>query len=155
MELKVCELCGRSDEHLTDAVIEGAMLSICRRCVKFGHVLPIQKPNILLVQRKETQLEKEPDEIELLMPDYAEKIQHARESLNLTQEELALKLAERVSLIQRIESGKLKPTMNLARKLETFFKIKLIEKYKEDNTKKVNFLDSALTIGDILKLKKK
>lgn len=157
MGLGVCELCGRIDDNLVDAVVEGAMLSVCRRCIRFGHVLPIQKPDIQQIHKREILLEqiKEPEIIEILVPDYPQKVQQARENLNLKQEELALKIAEKLSVIHQIESGHLKPSFFLAKKLENFLKIKLIQKYKEEEQpKKINLSDSNLTIGDILKLKK-
>ena len=42
-------------------------------------------------------------------------------SRNLSQEELGLKINEKSSVIRTLESGKLKPTDTLAKKIERFF----------------------------------
>ena len=79
---------------------------------------------------------------------------HHTLNLNLKQEELAQKIAEKVSVIHKVESKHLRPSLALAKKLEHFLNIKLIEKYKEEKTKTLDFTDSALTIGDLIKFKK-
>ena len=45
---------------------------------------------------------------------------------NLSQEELGLKINEKSSVIRTLESGKLKPTDTLAKKIERFLKIKIL-----------------------------
>ena len=50
----------------------------------------------------------------------------ARELRNLSQEELGLKINEKSSVIRTLESGKLKPTDTLAKKIERFLKIKIL-----------------------------
>jgi len=152
---KTCELCGRLTDNLTEAIVEGAMLSICNNCVKFGNVIPIKKPaKEQILPRKNIIIEKEPEEFEIIVSGYSQKVKQARENLSLKQEELAQKIAEKVSVIHKIESGHLRPSLALAKKLENFLNIKLIEKYKEEKTETINFKDSNLTIGDLLKHKK-
>lgn len=54
-------------------------------------------------------------------------IKRTREKLGLTQEELGRKLGEKTSLISKLETGKLKPSIPLARKIEHILKVKIIE----------------------------
>ena len=75
--------------------------------------------------------------------------------MNLKQKELAEKIAEKESIIHQLESGHMKPTISLARKLEKALNIKLIEIYKVQEKKQVDLSDPTLTIGDLLKLDKK
>jgi len=46
--------------------------------------------------------------------------------MNLKIKDLAKEIKEKESIMARVESGKLKPTIDLARKLERFFGIKLV-----------------------------
>ena len=50
--------------------------------------------------------------------DYAKRIKNARTNSKLNQEQFAQKLNEKPSLLRRIESGKVEPTIKLAEKIE-------------------------------------
>lgn len=151
-----CELCGKNEEKLIDAIVEGTMISICKNCSKFGHVVPVKKPIIRTEIPTKKIIIEEQRVFELVDKDIAIKIKQERERLNLKQEELAQKLAEKTSTIQNIESGHLKPSLELTKKLENFFNIILIEKYKEEGYKKsLDFANSDLTVGDLMSIKKK
>ena len=62
-----------------------------------------------------------------VVPDYAERVRRARERLGMSQEELAIRVKEKVNVIKRIEAGTLVPTVDLARRLEKVLGIKLLE----------------------------
>ena len=151
-----CDICGR-ESKLVDAIIEGSMISVCNICAKYGQVITLEKPKIKeekFVKVKSKSIQKNPEVIEVIVQDYADKIKNAREKLNLKQKELANSIAERESTIQNIESGHLKPSIETAKKIEQFLKIKLIEEYKEEKKlSNINFRDEKLTIGDLLKVK--
>ena len=51
----------------------------------------------------------------------------AREKCNRSKKDLAKTLSEKESVIHRLETGKLNPGLGLARKLERFLNIKLVE----------------------------
>jgi len=97
-----------------------------------------------------------------LMPmekiDYVEgfyiRIKNARERMGLSQEELAAQLNEKATLIKKIEQGEVKPPIELARKLEKFLKIQIIEEVTEDY-QYGPFLSktqpSGYTLGDVMK----
>ena len=89
-----------------------------------------------------------------IVSDYSVKIRESREKLELTQKELGEKIAEKESIIHKIETGLMEPSLKLAKKLENFLKIKLIEIYGEDKIKKIDFKSDKLTIGDLLDMKK-
>lgn len=147
-----CELCGRSAQ-LVGAVVEGTMLSLCQNCSKFGNVVSIPKsPLRAKVTQKIIEIDKYLEEI---VPDYSDKIKTAREYLKLDQQALALKINEKLSTLQRIESGKLTPTVSTARKLEKELGIRIVDKYNIPKDNKLNIKNEKLTIGDIIKLEKK
>jgi len=93
--------------------------------------------------------------VEEIVDDYAEKIREARERIGLTREVLAAMVGEKVSTIRRIESGKLAPTIQLARKLERVLKIKLVEAYEESEEYRYSEGEEEfeLTLGDIVEFK--
>lgn len=145
-----CEICGKKFDNLEKAIVEGVMMGVCHDCSKFGKVISVRKPliepkRVIPIQTKEY--------TEDIVTDYADVIKKARERKGLKQEEVAKNVAEKESVIQKVENGSLKPSFVLARKLEQFFGIKLIE--IEENKKQINLnlKDNSLTIGDLLKIK--
>jgi len=144
-------MCG-SDKNLSNAVIEGVMLTVCENCAKHGRVVKISR--IEQKQKKEVKIRTESEITYEIITDYYSKIKNAREKLGLKQDELALKISEKASELHNLESGKLKPSFNLARKLEKFLNIKLIEEIKEEKPSKINFNDNEITIADLIKFKK-
>ena len=145
-----CELCGKGGE-MFKAIVEGSEMTICQQCSKFGKV--IAKPKPIQIKKKQfiKQKERKPETIFLIADNYAQLIKRAREKINLKQEEVAKRIAEKESLIHSIESGKQEPDINLARKLERFFKIKLVEEHKEEDKIITRTKSQGFTIGDLLK----
>ena len=61
-----------------------------------------------------------------LVEEYPELIRRGREQRGLTQAEFAKRLSERVSVVQRIESGRLRPDERLVKKIERALNIKIV-----------------------------
>ncbi len=61
-----------------------------------------------------------------LVEDFGDRIRKAREARGWSEAVLAQKLRVSVDVVRRIESGKLKPSIQLARNIESVLKIKLI-----------------------------
>lgn len=127
-----CEVCGGN--IYGDAVrvdIDGAILLVCSKCAKLGK--PVKEsmfPSVLSnPSRKETGVTSIVIGDDLtIRADFASVIKGAREAMGLTQEQLGMKINEKSSVIAKLESGKLKPSIQLAKKLEHIMKIKLLEK---------------------------
>lgn len=148
-----CDLCGKNTNRLFDSIIEGTMVSVCEHCSKFGSVVTINKPVEIEKPTKFTIEEKET--IELIDPSYSEKLKKAREQRSLTQDDLAFDIAEKTSTIHNLESGRLSPSLALAKKLEQYLNIKLLEVYEEKSKEKeISSESQSLTIGDLIKKKK-
>ncbi|MEW6063443.1 MAG: multiprotein bridging factor aMBF1 [Nanoarchaeota archaeon] len=148
-----CELCGK-ETILYDAIVEGSLVKVCSECARYGKVVVVEPKRVEEVERIRVRLPEENVE-EYVVEDYAKRIKEARENLKLTQEELAKKIHEKESVIHKLEAGTLTPNLELAKKLEIVLKIKLIEGYKGDYSRgKLDFKNTALTIGDLLELKK-
>ncbi len=151
-ELRQCEICGKTSK-LVDTIIEGSMLSVCSSCTSFGNtvIIPERKEESAITKPKKLTLMKEE---EFVKKSYPHLIKEARERLGLKQKELAQEIAEKESVIHKLESGELEPSFLLAKKLENFLKIKLIEKHEEPKSQ-INLSDKSLTIGDLIRFKKK
>jgi len=149
-----CEMCG-SEGKLFKTLVEGSELSVCEKCSKFGKVISEIKTEPEKKQRKEYRVTTFPDKelIQIIVSDYAERIKKKREELGLKQEEFAKKINEKESLIHNIETRHIEPNIMLARKIEQFLKIGLVEQYEEDHKKTEKTKMNAFTIGDFLNKK--
>jgi len=141
-----------SESELFKTSIEGAEMSVCQACSKYGNVISkvqviakeVKAPVKVAPQRKEI--------ITVINPDYPKLIKQARENMSLKQDDFAKKIGERASIIHKLETGHIKPSIDLARKLEKTLKITLIDEYEEKSAVKKNS-DASLTIGDMINLK--
>ena len=87
-----------------------------------------------------------------LVADFSSRITTAREKMGLDKRQLAMKLAEKVNVIQGVESGKW-PTDAVIGKLEKFFDIELMAPIVPEETSMVGQAPGrGLTIGDFLNL---
>lgn len=114
-----CEVCG-SKSATVKARISSSVLAVCASCARAGELILEARPTLKKVQPKA-----EPEEV--IVPDFAQRIRLARQRAGLRQHELAERLKEKLSVISALESGRRAPDLKLARKLERFFKIHLIE----------------------------
>ena len=159
-----CEVCGRRIRGIPyRAMIEGAKLTVCSECVKLGSIFWEAKseprlkkiakrlPQPMLAAKKPVKLQ-EPLE---LVEDYSSRVRQAREKLGLSQEDLGRKLNEKVSVLRKVESGKMTPDHRLAEKLEHALKIKLLVPFSEPKVSpKVLSRPPEVTLGDIINVKK-
>jgi putative transcription factor len=75
--------------------------------------------------------------------------------LGIKQEDAAKKLSEKVSILHNLETGRREPSIPLARKLENFYGIKLIEVSKEEKIEKSKSNSEEITLGDVITIKKR
>lgn len=147
-----CDLCGSRTE-LYQAVVEGSIVDVCRNCLKFGKQLEKKESfdvdKLIKINKKLKE-----ENLSFLRNDYNILLREKREKLNLTQEELAKKLNEKISVIQKLETKSMTPNDKLVKKLEDFFGFKLTETYDSDNID-ISLKKQTLTIGDLIKFKKK
>lgn len=149
-----CDMCGQ-EGNLFKVSIEDSELNLCRNCSRFGKIIaPIKAEQPVKKVKKET-IPKEPEKeiIQIIVEDYADRIRNAREKMGLKQEDFAKLINEKQNLIHNIEIGKFKPGIDLAKKLERFLKIKLVEEYEEQHKKIKKPKGDKFTIGDFLNKK--
>ena len=165
-----CEVCGRKiNGNPFNVIIEGAKLTVCHECSKLGKVYyeePKQKiavarfgiaPKPLRVQVKKPQAPKVDTSSELV-ENFDVKIRRAREKLGLSHEQLGKRINEKVSLLRKIETGKMAPDNRLATTLEHTLKIKLITEAKEVKVPEAKLAKATsrdLTLGDLVQLDRK
>lgn len=175
-DLTYCEMCGRVMRKREAKVVyvEGSRLVLCFSCYSKVSKKAVstelreitQKPaptySSKPVPTTQTsgktfqQKDKVVDEYEVV-PDYYERIREAREKLGWSQKILANAVKESENVIKRIETGRLVPSIDLARRLENVLKIQLLEPVVEtsSNPSKTLSKDSkGLTIGDVMVLRK-
>lgn len=157
-----CDMCG-ADSQLVLAEIEGVRLQVCITCARFGKVLKmVPKPEPEVKRKAAAKGAEKPEVIAappepewVLVKDFAERIREKRESLGLKQKEFALKIAEKESLLHKIETGGFTPGIDLARKIERILNITILEKTEQFEAELPKAKDSGLTLGDIIAVKKK
>ncbi|OYT54251.1 MAG: TIGR00270 family protein [Candidatus Altiarchaeales archaeon ex4484_2] len=153
-----CELCGRSMIEGRKVKVEGSIVTVCDQCSEYGEVVkPV--PVILDKPRKPEKKRRYDFSLNIqeeLIEDYGIEVKKARERKNMKQEELAKKINEPASMVKKIESGKMKPSIKIAKRVEGILGIKLIEKIGE---KEIDKSDSGerkeITLGDVITIRKK
>ena len=161
-----CEVCGRQILGTPfRAIIEGANMTVCSQCSKLGSGYweprpqsrakqsmkrqPIQ-PFVKIKQRITV-----PETLEVV-DNFAQLVRPAREGLGMSHEDLGRKIRERVSVLRKIESGKMVPDLGLAEKLEHTLKIKLRVPTSDPKAQSSSSSKPrGTTLGDIIKFKVK
>jgi putative transcription factor len=169
--MPTCEVCGREVQSVQEVTLEGAKLLACSRCAKLGQ--PISKsqaapgsPRPMSAARVGSQdfrtspLHREPlkprrAEREIVpVENFAALVRKAREERGLSHKEVARQLNERESVIAKLETGKMTPTTNLARRMERLFKLTLLEE-AESLDAFPSKSPSSTTFGDVVEVRKK
>jgi putative transcription factor len=151
-------MCG-SKEAAFVADIEGSLLNVCSVCGEYGTIksrVIIEQPESKTEdQAINTTSEPEKEIMQIITSNYSKLIRDKREQLSLKQEDFAMKINEKASLIHKMETGEFEPSMELARKLEKFLNIKLVETHEEIRKPIVHEKSGSFTLGDFIKVKKK
>lgn len=176
-DVTYCEMCGRPVRRREAKVVyvEGTRLILCPSCfVKTSKKVVSTELREHAQQAQKAQPSKPPAERQALgktgtsggkiieeyevVPDFSERIRKARERLGWTQKVLAEAVKESENVIKRIESGRLVPSLELARRLENTLKIQLLEPVADSSTDLVKAgrrVDTNLTLGDMMVLRRK
>ncbi|MGP8330933.1 MAG: multiprotein bridging factor aMBF1 [Methanosarcinaceae archaeon] len=157
-----CEICGAEIHGESIKVaIDGSELDVCGKCSQHGTVTNKRTP----VSRKVTPVARQlpirrsrkrsfdivSDE---LVDDYETIIRDKRRNRGWTQDQLAEKIKEKVSLLKKIERGEIIPEDTFIKKLEHTLDIKLTERTKESEWSGGS-LNKGTTLADIVKIKRK
>jgi len=180
-----CEMCGRyAGPDLIECEVDGVRMFLCRKCSKFGTKNSEKKhrpkeelevsfvkskpgekgPSVTHIKVKSGQtLPTRParrgrrdilETNQVLIDDYGAAIKEARKAKGWSLESFAQMINEKASLLQKIEKSEFHPPESLIVKIERKLDISLREEaappvYTSMASKK------ELTLGDVVKLKKK
>lgn len=162
-----CEICGREiigREH--KVIIEKAKLMVCYQCSKHGDLIHKKPPSKTLIlpkrypplkhKRKKSPYKNTGNSE--LVENFGGKIRQARERLELSHKELSTKINEKISVLKKLETGKMIPNQKLVSKLEHALKIKLLMQTSEKDIPQpsgsTKTVTPEITLGDLLQLNK-
>jgi putative transcription factor len=143
-------------------MIEGAKMIVCQDCTKLGvtyweeqrprHMkrtakLPLGVPSKAPPPTVTETLE--------LVESHSSIVRQEREKRGMSHEELGKKIGEKVSVLQKIESGKMIPDIRLTQKLEHALRIRLLVPPKAKQLLPTKLTEPhEATLGDFVKLKR-
>ncbi|MCK4445051.1 MAG: TIGR00270 family protein [Thermoplasmata archaeon] len=152
----ICEMCGVEVPRTRRVLIEGTPLSVCSNCAKFGSPVPKKEEErgAPIVKGLEMRRYRPRDvyekDVDVLVNDYPARIREAREGMGISQEDLGKRLNEKLSVINKLETGDMRPDDKLVAKLERTLGIKLRERFTPSKVEKKT-VGQALTIGDLIR----
>ncbi len=161
-EVLYCEMCGtRIVGRPYRAVVDGVEMVLCASCymklARSGRAILVREP-----RRKPKTLERKPSpkprrprlELYDIVEDYDERIRRGREAKGWTRAALAQKLRISETMLRKIESGKMKPPISLARKIEKLLKIQILEPVEIEEEEDYKREPGTLTLGDVVVVRK-
>ncbi|PVX23906.1 MAG: TIGR00270 family protein [Candidatus Bathyarchaeum sp.] len=164
-----CEVCGRQIFGTpVRAIIEGAKMTVCSKCGKlssgYWEPKPQPQPRTRTITNRQAkpisyskrqQMPTVPETLELAS-DLGQRVRKARRELEMSHEDLGRKIREKVSLIRKIESGKMIPDNAVVEKLEHALKIKLRVPAEEPKVQSaLSSKPQGTTLGDLIQFKVK
>ena len=160
-----CDICGRLIVGPAFRVrVEGAKMLVCSSCQHLGKPYqeepsrPIRpyspKPRMpRTTYHKAPELPRGMEESEVA-ENYSSLVRNQRMKMGLSQEELAKRVKERLTVIQKIETGKIAPDTKLCREREHELRIKLLVPRAATQAPKMD-APAEVTLGDIIRVKEK
>ena len=145
--------------------VEGAKMLVCSTCQHLGKPYHDETPAPMrrympgalrmpkATHQRAPELPRGMEESEVA-DDYSTLVRRQRMKMGLSQEELAKRVKEKLSVIQKIETGKMAPDTKLCRELEHELRIKLLVPRKETTVPKMA-APPEVTLGDIIRIKGK
>ena len=135
---------------------------VCKHCAGLGTELPdpvaarpANRP--VFTSKPKPPVERLPREyVETdLVEDFPRIIKEAREKIHLSQQDLATKAKEKLSVIQKIEIGRMDPPIPLSRELEHILHVKLLVPRDEIEVPVASLKTSVqgVSVGDVAVIK--
>jgi len=164
--LVTCEVCGHEIfGRPIKAIIGKAKMIVCRECADLGSASWEVQPKSQRGPRKPVMLPSKASTTKASAPSISEdlelaenfgsRVRAARREAGLSHEDLGRKVKEKISVLRKIETGKMTPNHLLARKLEHVLKVKLLVQPSEPKVSRTHLsTPHEVTLGDIVRLKK-
>lgn len=176
-----CEMCGAETGTPKTIKVEGAELDVCDDCTDFGTEVRDEDAASTSTKYSTSSGSSDDDsstggattrsrssgssgggsrrnemmdDVEELATDYDERIRSAREQRGLSQEDLAMELNEKASLIRKLEHGDMLPSDDVQRELERELGISLSGGGEAEDTEWESDGDAdGYTLGDVVERK--
>lgn len=151
-----CEMCG-TNGGLQPAIVEGVQMLVCPKCSKYGKLVsetPQGQMHIHTATGGFRSNKKVEGPVEFIVPNAGDLIKAAREKRGMRQVDAARMLNIRESIIHQIEGGNTHQTLDIIKKIEVAFAIKLVgvrsAEEQDDSVPRSKVEAKALTIGDLI-----
>ena len=157
-----CEICGREIYGKPLKVkIGNSVFVACPECARNRIIVQEEKPKKLIIPIKRVKKAKtkpKPANISntlVICENAGEIVRKARERLGLKREELARKLNIKKSYLESIEAGRTYPDVQTAKLLERYLKVKIITVEEEEAPPHQHSVNTKVTLGEIIRIKKR
>lgn len=154
-------MCGRTGDLLR-ALVEGVDLSVCQVCAKHGqiqknqHFSSFRSGGYHQQGRRSFSSPPKQEKEWKVVDDFSRLLRSARERSTLSQEDFAVLLQERESVVNKWEAGTVKPSLETAKKLQKLLGLTLVVIDEAVGEEIVSAKKSdELTLGDFMKMKRK
>lgn len=145
-----CEICGgKIFGRGYRIVVEGSELTVCDKCRDLG----VEAKNVKIRVAKRKVAPKPIMEDYEVVENFHEIIRKEREKRGWTQEELAKRIHEKVTLIKKLENKEITPEKDVIEKLERLFNISLRERVEDVKIESSKSLTP--TLGDLAVIRRK
>ena len=162
-----CEVCGRLTNKVVKRRIEGAVVSVCPICARYGggvSSLNVRKKeraqrvrrSYVRVRKRRERLTRDLYERYEVIEDFNHIIRRRREELGMKQKDLAEKLGIKESMLQKIEAGKFTPDIPTCMKIEAVLGIRILKEAAEEAFpfRIEGKIETGPTIGEIIEIKR-
>lgn len=144
----ICEMCGKEVPQTREVIVDGARLSVCPSCARFGEAVggapsrpgaPVTQAVIdQRLERRERRMQSRDiysgsTTVEIV-EDYGGVIRRAREARGMDLKTFANEIQERQGLLAKVEANNQVPDDKLIRKIEKALDIKLTETVESGGT---------------------
>jgi putative transcription factor len=165
-----CEVCGNAIYGKPiRALIDGVKLFVCSNCAHFSSSIWTRdsaksdltkktlnyssKPSSPFKRKTPLNLPKSLD----LVKNFGKRIRVGRMKNNLSHEDLSRMIGIKISILRKLEMGKMIPDQSQAKKLERFLKINILHASLETSKLEKDFVKKAsrLTLGDVVTIQKR
>lgn len=157
-----CDMCGR-EQAVLRASVEGSTMSLCEGCSKFGKVVGRIAVAAAAKKKEEKVAAAVPeDETDFIVANFGQLLKQKREEMGRKLEDSFMKLedfakliAVKESVLHKMETGAYKPNVEEAKRIGKLIGLKLVEKVEEVESLVPEPKKDQLTLGDMIKIKKK
>lgn len=145
-----CEMCGK-EATVVSAKVASSTMQLCSQCRKHGVEIN-EKPSHSKVFHKRKKSETQ----EVIVDDYGSRISKALHKKGLNSHQLARAINLKESSLHKFLCGKIQPEIDIAKKIEKFLEISLVQEKEIQSAPQDYLIDddeesSGTSLGDILK----